>query len=39
MSTLGAVKDKCITSLIKNINYDDFNNSFKAMKNAIQSPC
>jgi len=37
MSTLGAVKDKFITSLIKNINYDDFNNSFKAMKNAIQS--
>jgi len=37
MSTLGSVKDKFITSLIKNINYDDFNNSFKAMKNAIQS--
>lgn len=36
IATVGAVKDKFITSLIKNINYDDFNNSFKAMKNAIQ---
>jgi len=36
LSTIGAVKDKFITSFIKNIDYDKFNNSFKAMKDAVQ---
>jgi hypothetical protein len=35
VSTFSAVKDKFIVNMVENINFDDFNNSFVALKNAV----
>jgi len=35
ITTFGAVKDKFIMSFIEGIDYDAFNNSFKALRNAV----
>lgn len=37
IATISSVKDKFITGFVMNIDYDKFNNSFKSLKNAVQS--